>query len=39
MAYGFIITTEGRKLLAKLIAGEQLEITRVMVGSGDNFFK
>ena len=35
MAYGFIITTEGRKLLAKLMAGEQLEITRVMVGSGD----
>ena len=35
MAYGFIITTEGRKLLAKLIAGEQLEITRVMVGSGE----
>ena len=35
MAYGFIITVEGRKLLAKLMAGEQLEITRVMVGSGD----
>lgn len=35
MAYGFTITVKGRKLLAKLVAGEQLEITRVMVGSGD----
>ena len=35
MAYGFMITVEGRKLLAKLVAGSQLEITRVMVGSGD----
>ena len=35
MAYGFMITVEGRKLLAKLVAGSQLEITRVMVGNGD----
>ena len=32
---GFMITVKGRKLLAKLVAGEQLEITRVMVGSGN----
>ena len=30
-----MITVKGRKLLAKLVAGEQLEITRVMVGSGN----
>ncbi len=30
---GFMITVKVRKLLAKLVAGEQLEITRVMVGS------
>ncbi len=35
MPYGFVITVAGRKLLAKRIAGEELEITRVMVGSGD----
>ena len=32
---GFMITVKGRRLLAKLVAGEQLEITRVMVGSGN----
>ena len=35
MPYGFVITVAGRKLLAKKIAGEEIEITRVMVGSGD----
>ncbi len=35
MPYGFVITVAGRKLLAKRIAGEELEITRVVVGSGD----
>lgn len=32
--YGFTITTAGRNLLAKLLAGEILEITRAMVGVG-----
>ncbi len=32
---GFMITVKGRRLLAKLVAGEQLEITRIMVGSGN----
>ena len=35
VAYGFTITVKGRKLLASLVAGDQLEISRVMVGSGD----
>ena len=35
MAYGFVITVDGRNLLAKLIAGEQLKITRIMVGKGE----
>lgn len=35
MAYGFVITADGRNLLAKLIAGEQLKITRIMVGKGE----
>lgn len=32
--YGFTIPTRGRNLLTKLLAGQQLEITRTMVGTG-----
>lgn len=32
--YGFTITVQGRNFLAKQVAGEQLNISRVMVGSG-----
>ena len=32
--YGFVIPTLGFNLLTKLLAGETLQITRVMVGSG-----
>lgn len=32
--YGFTIPAKGRALLAKLLAGETLEITRTMVGTG-----
>lgn len=32
--YGFVITASGRELLATLLAGERLEVTRVMVGEG-----
>ena len=32
--YGFFIPAAGRKLIASLLAGEKLEISRVMVGSG-----
>lgn len=35
MSYGFIITVDGQKLLAKRVAGEKIEITRVMVGKGN----
>ena len=35
MSYGFTITVAGRNLLAKLVAGDQLNITRVVVGSGN----
>lgn len=34
MNYGFTITSAGWTLLTKLFAGEELEISRVMVGSG-----
>lgn len=34
MNYGFVITMQGWRLLAKLLAGSQLEITKIMVGSG-----
>ena len=34
MSYGLVITVEGRKFLAKQVAGAQLIISRVMVGSG-----
>ena len=34
MSYGFTITAKGREFLAKQVAGAQLNITRVMVGSG-----
>lgn len=34
MNYGFIIPTRGRQLIAGLLAGETLEISKVMVGSG-----
>ena len=32
--YGFVIPTNGWNLLTKLLAGEQLVLTRVMVGNG-----
>ena len=32
--YGFCITRQGNALLAKLLSSNQLEITRVMIGSG-----
>lgn len=34
MNYGFTITTAGWNLLANLLAGETLELTRIMVGQG-----
>lgn len=33
--YGFAVTVAGRALLASLLAGERLTITRVMVGDGN----
>jgi hypothetical protein len=35
MPYGFFITTPGWELLTALLAGETLQITKVMVGSGE----
>lgn len=35
MSYGFVITEMGKNLLAKLGTGEQLKITRIMVGKGE----
>lgn len=32
--YGFAVTDKGRQLIAKLLAGEVMQITRVMFGSG-----
>lgn len=32
--YGFVVTDNGRKLIAKLVSGKQLVLSRVMVGSG-----
>lgn len=32
--YGFVVTEDGRELIAKLVAGQKLSIARVMVGSG-----
>lgn len=32
--YGFVVTDEGRELIAKLVAGQTLNISKVMVGSG-----
>ncbi|MCC8067322.1 MAG: hypothetical protein LIO94_09515, partial [Clostridiales bacterium] len=32
--YGFTVTDQGRSLIAKLVAGETLTISKVMVGSG-----
>lgn len=32
--YGFAVTDKGRALIAKLVAGKQLELSRIMVGSG-----
>ena len=34
MDYGFTITKQGWRLLAELLTGSQLKITKVMVGSG-----
>lgn len=32
--YGFAVTDKGRNLIAKLVAGKQLSLSRIMVGSG-----
>lgn len=32
--YGFVVTDDGRELIAKLVAGQKLNLSRVMVGSG-----
>ena len=32
--YGFTVTDQGRNLIAKLLTGENMQITRVMFGSG-----
>ena len=32
--YGFVVTDSGRELIAKLVAGKQLPISKIMVGSG-----
>lgn len=32
--YGFTVTDRGRALIAKLVAGESLSLSRIMVGSG-----
>lgn len=32
--YGFTVTDKGRNLIAKLLAGENMQITRVMFGAG-----
>lgn len=32
--YGFTVTDKGRSLIAKLVAGKQLSLSRIMVGSG-----
>ena len=32
--YGFVVTDSGRELIAKLVAGQQLSISKIMVGSG-----
>ncbi len=32
--YGFTVTNKGRELIAKLVAGEQLVLSRIMVGEG-----
>ena len=30
--YGFVVTDSGRELIAKLVAGQQLPISKIMVG-------
>lgn len=32
--YGFVVTRDGRELIAKLAAGQQLRISKIMVGTG-----
>ena len=32
--YGFVVTKKGRDLIAKLVAGEKLQLSKIMVGSG-----
>lgn len=32
--YGFVVTDDGRELIAKLVAGQQLPISKIMVGAG-----
>ena len=35
MEYGFIITAAGRRILAGLLAGQTLTLSRIMVGKGN----
>lgn len=32
--YGFVVTDDGHELIAKLVAGQQLPISKIMVGTG-----
>lgn len=32
--YGFVVTDDGRELIAKLVAGQQLPISKILVGTG-----
>lgn len=32
--YGFVVTKNGRELIAKLVAGQQLPLSKIMVGTG-----
>lgn len=32
--YGFVVTKNGRELIAKLAAGQQLQLSKIMVGTG-----
>ena len=32
--YGFVVTRNGRELIAKLTAGQQLQLSKIMVGTG-----
>jgi len=32
--YGFVVTRNGRELIAKLTAGKQLQLSKIMAGTG-----